>query len=532
MKGQTFPYRTILFICILLIVTGSACFKDKGNYDYVQLPPTISIDTNSYFPSYQKVFDRDTLVIDPIISYAGDANDLSYEWQIRGKGKIMFETIQKGKQLKYKLGKDLIVDRAAPYDLRLAVVNSKLALDSITKRANMVYSRVISLAVVSELFLGMMVLHGDGTQSDVGLIEDNVFMLKPGPSITTKITPHFYSSMNNGEKIPGVGKQLEKIGFYIQNCTNCFAYVYIFTDQAQLQTDHQKIQKLDTYAAMFSIPSYASGKMERLIKLGVGTSPDKGMVDNGRLFYGDFIGPLFNPDFNYYAAPYVGLAANYSANRGAIIFDTISKAFLFSPADRYTGDIYQFPNSTVSGVNLQPNDMKARMIYMETREKNYNTLAVLNDLATGNNYLAEFNFAATDPDKVAIGRYPMEGLPEYNDIRYYAFGKELNMVYYATEKTMYQYRYKDGNMASLVYTLPANEKITMMKIVKADGGSPTSEYSGYYQFSNKQLLVGTVDANGKGKLYVFSINTVTGEITYKSTFEGFGKIYDASVKDQ
>ena len=531
MKGQTFPYRYTHLLCILLVLTGNACFKDKGNYSYNPLPPVITIDTNSYFLSYQKVFDKDTLTIDPIIAYDGDPDDLSYEWQIRGKGKIMFETIQKGKQLKYKVGNDAVVYQAAPYDLRLAVVNSKLALDSATKRANMVYSKVISLSVVSELFLGMMVLHGDGTQSDVGLIEDNAVMPKPGPSVTRKITPDFYSATNNGEKIPGVGKQVEKMGFYVSNCTNCFAYIYVFTDQAQLQTDFMKLQKLGSYASLFTLPSFASGKMQAFARMGASTSPYKAMVDDGRLFYGNFVGPLFNPDFDYYAAPYLGLVANFSSNKGAVIFDTISKAFLFSPSDSYTGAVYKFPNSTISGVNLQPNDMKARMIYMDTRDQNYNTLAVMKDLASGNDYLAEFNFGVADGDKVSLGRYPMEGLPGYGDIRYYAFGRELNMVYYATGKSIYQYRYKDGNIASSAYTFPAGEEITMMKVIKYEG-SATSEYSGYYQFSNKQLAVGTVDAEGKGKLHLFSINTVTGQITYQTNFEGFGKIYDVAPKDQ
>ncbi|MVT08809.1 PKD-like family lipoprotein [Chitinophaga tropicalis] len=521
-----------LLLAGLFFLTLQACYKDKGNYDYAPLPPVVVIDTNSYLTSYTKVYTVDSLIIDPVISYSGNIEDLSYEWQMWDNSVGRFVHFQQGKRLAYKVGADQYVKATGIYNLRLGVSNRSLKSDTADPDAAMTYSRIVTMTVVTANYIGLMVLHGDGTQCDVGLIEDNFFMPKATQTVTTKVTPGFYSSFNNGEKIPGVGKQVEKVGVVSTFGSSIFgtSNVYIFTDKVNIRTAYLRMEKLGDYSALFALPSLASGKPGYYTQFG--TNQSKAMVDDGRVFYGNFVGPLSNTDFTYYAAPYVALvgSAGFTGgpSRGVVAFDTISKAFLYSTYGSGTTNINKFPDNTVSGVDLQPNNMKAKLVYMDIRGRTYNTLAVLKDATTGNDYLAEFNFWATDASQVSVGKYPMENLPGYGSIKFYAFGRELNMVYYATGNTLYQYLYQGGNTASAIYTVPSGEEITGVKVIKYEYAATSTTY----QYSNKQMVIATVDQQGKGKVYAFSVNTVTGATTLKKVFDGFGQIYDMSVKDQ
>jgi len=525
---QNFNIKPIYILAVILMVTAglSGCYKDKGNYDYQPLPPGISIDTNTYGTSYQKKLNIDSLIIDPVISYDGDTSKLRYEWQIWKN--LKYTKLQSGRKLRYKVGKDDFIPSIGSYSIRLAVSNKELASDEVNPNANMVFSRIITLSVLTEAYQGMLVLHGDGNQCDVGLIQDNFFLPKGGQTVKTAVISDFYSSFNGGEKIPGIGKQLEKIGLVTLSGSTVTgsSNIYIFTDKTTVRADYLIMQKKGDYSFLFKIPSVASGKPGSMKSIAEGQN--KSLVDDGRLFYGTFVGPLFNPDIKYYAAPYVAVIAWSPDKRGAVIFDNISKSFLYCPYNTSTSSIDRFPANAVSGVNLQPNNMNADLVYMEARGRRYNTLAVMKDQPTGNKYLAEFDFTAEDLGRVSVGRYPMENLPDQDKIKHYAFGRELNMAYYATSNKLYQYLFQGGNLAAQAYAFPANEEITMMKIIKYEF-SPSSTY---YQFSNKQMLISTVDSQGHGKIYAFAINEISGAISLKGTFDGFGRVYDVCVKDQ
>jgi hypothetical protein len=356
--------------------------------------------------------------------------------------------------------------------------------------------------------------------------------------------------------IAGQGLQILKLGkiVYSGGFVSGTSNIYILTDKGGTRTDYLKMQKsiLSDYSAMLMNPSSALGKPQCLVQRGA--NQGKALIDNGKVFYGDFLGPLILRDnTSYYAAPFAVLVNKFdfggNSSMGVVVFDNISKAFMYSGYNSKTAYLNKFSGTSNSGVNLQPNNMKATLLHLEKRAYGnsadipsiYDAIAIMKDDATGERYLADFNFGLSEQAKVSIGRYSMEGLPDVNNVKYYAFGAGLNMNYYATNHRIYKYLYLNNNTASVIHTFSDDEEITMMKILKYEYefNADPSFKSNLYKYSNKMMVVGTLDATGHGKLYAFTLDVITGDMTLVASYNGtesggsrFGKIYDANLKDQ
>lgn len=540
-------YNTNLIpVVLILVVVLPGCYQDMGNYDYEALPGQVIITADSYSTDYTKVLGQDTLRIEPVISYEGDEADLSYEWEIWQPSPVSdYVPIYEGKNLEYKCGPDDYITGPGSYDIRLTVSNAALTTDDKNPDANQTYSEIINLEVVMNNYVGLMVLHGDGTQSDVGLIEDDIFLAEASQTITTMVTPEFYSSNNQNQKISGVGRQVAKHG-YVSTASSGSTFgssdILILTENGEaMRTDYRTMEKMPAdYKALILAPETAPGNPQFYHQRGLGGG--SGLVDNGKVFYSAasdyFRGAMYSSDFDYLAAPYLCIVINRGlsggTNMGVVAFDNLSKSFIYSEFN-FSELLYKFPDSAVSGVNLEPSNMQADLIYMELSGHGGDARAVMEDDATGEKYLAVFDFYASEKTNISVGRYSMESLPNIDNAKYYAFGRGVNVSYYATSNEIYQYLYEGGNTANSKYTFPGGEEITTMEIIKHESNA---EYT-YYQYSNRMLVIGTKDAQNNGKVYAFIIDQVTGDLTLSETYDGtenggihFGEIYDFGYKSQ
>lgn len=529
--------RSFALLCCLLLF--QSCYNDEGNYNYKDLPEGASIDNESYGKSYTQSFGS-TLTIKPKINYNGSSSDLSYKWQIWDIINAKFVTIAEGQNLEYLCGPNDYIKGEGSFTLRLAVSNKQLLTDSSNGSANEIYSELITLTVLIDSYIGLMVLHGDGSYCDVGLIQDKIFMPKATDQITSNVTSNFYSKNNNGQKVAGEGRQIVKQGYVFNDIWGKYgsSSILIFTDKTGISAQFQTLVKADQdYSSIFLDPNYSQGKPQAYIERG--QAQGRAFIDNGKVFYGNFIGPLFNPNFEYDAAPYPILIGNggfsIGTSMGVVVFDKLSKGFLYSLNGSNNSTLYKFPNSVVSEVEFQPNNMKADLIYAEQSVAEGVTRAVMKDEATGERYLAVLNLYAGDRSKIAAGKYSMESLPEINNVKFYAFGGGINVSYYASKSEIFQYSYEGSNTAKSIYNVTGGEEITSMRILKHE----YSQTSTYYQYSNRILIVSTVNSLGNGKIHAFSIDKVTGGITLLSSFNGtenggkpFGRIYDTNIKIQ
>ena len=68
----------ILSIC-LFVLLASACYDDKGNYDYHEIS---TIKTEGLEKSYTKTSYQDVLHLEPTVTASGGESDFDYLWTL------------------------------------------------------------------------------------------------------------------------------------------------------------------------------------------------------------------------------------------------------------------------------------------------------------------------------------------------------------------------------------------------------------------------------------------------------------------
>lgn len=505
------------FWFVLLFV---GCYEDKGNYDYADVESvTIHFPTTSYDVQLGK-----TLALSATVETAIDSADLRYEWQIFSQG---FHTIAEGLSVEYRFQTNEYIVGPGNYILRLLVTQKSTARE--------IYSEQINIRLTG--VTGLLVLHGDGEQSDIGLLVAPEFLANEG-EVEVQNSPHWYSQKNNA-KIQGQGIQV-----------------------IQLLTDNTVSMKPDRcYVAAVTTQGCTLAGYSDLLYEG----------DGDKLFYGDIAQGMIerfwiagsselvfrDGDFyvckdvaqnKFYVSPcQTGLPENYELapfvmkvdNQYPVVyvgFEETTRSFI-TWSDNYAGSYYA-STLTSPGAVFNLGDMGADLIYWDKGGKTSHMAVMRQD--DGNYFLAELDLTTSESTKIPVARYDLSVLPDFDQSLFYAFGdNQMNMCYYATSSKVYRYSAGNGILSNAESLKMMNGgeveiegEITMMKILKpyklaADWSTGISPFS-YYNY-NKILLVGT-NENGNGRLYVLHLDEMTGLVTELTIYEGFERIYDADIK--
>lgn len=158
----------ILLICLSTLL-ASACYDDKGNYDYHEIS---TIKTEGLENSYTKTFYQDVLHLEPVVTASGGETEFDYLWTlnlskdygtISDRIKIKLDTI----------GTERILDfpvniKPGYYDLTLRVTN---------KSNQQEIYQVMLLNVITIFSEGFYLLKDMGNSTDVDLhTPDNTVM--------------------------------------------------------------------------------------------------------------------------------------------------------------------------------------------------------------------------------------------------------------------------------------------------------------------------------------------------------------------
>lgn len=174
MKKRIF---NILFVGLLGLFV-SACYDDKGNYDYHEIS-TLEIDglTEEVF----KTAFQDVLHFEPVVTASGGETDFSYLWTLN----LSKSSSTSSEQIKIELdtiGTDRILDfpvnlKQGAYDVTLRVTNNSNMME---------YYKVLTLNVVTKFSEGFYLLKDIGNMTDVdlhapdGSLVDDIFLKMDG----------------------------------------------------------------------------------------------------------------------------------------------------------------------------------------------------------------------------------------------------------------------------------------------------------------------------------------------------------------
>ena len=525
--------RHYLFTLILALF-AIACYDDKGNYDYKSLDEvTIELPQTSY-----QLYFNQTLEITPAVTTDIPEEDLAYYWEFYGKNPETqpwwdeYVPIDTAKVLRYVCKKDsVLLTGEGTYDLRLNVTQLS------TNRH--FYSETVKVTFFEEgipVYLGAMVLHGNGQNSDIGLVIDQQFQMKEDTEYEQAVLPHYYSELN-GESIPGAGGWLLEI---YSSSMNMIARESIET-----------IAVTDGGSALMDRTMVKTGEWNDHFYGGLNDNDPQNFVWNGtdmyafdgeQVFYKQatkytftipqaFVDQATGEETDWTFAPVFCFTDN-----GILGYEKNKRGFLsFSNVlGDVSGSFIQ-----ASGKVFNPADMNADLEYMAIGGANGHVLAVLRGLS-GDYFMVELDRSSSvTAENTPLYRYDLSAIS--GQVIDWTFGEGFrNMCYYATTSGVYRFSV-DGGTAISPEALsdmshrPINfdGEITMAKILNPEFGASSSTSNYYYYNSNVLMVVGTYGGSaGSGKLYSMEIDQNSGlvrEGTLK-VYEGFDEIYDVNIK--
>lgn len=499
-----------LVIFILTFVIGlTACYDDKGNYDYITLPQ-ISFDGADGETIFATQFT--TLNLPVTIDFNG-ANESEYEyfWRLWSNGVGGYneqKEIYQGKDLSYE-----VTDMPGSYTLLLTCQNKGTGVKSYRK-----YTLVVQ-GVITEAW---MVLQEKEGKTDFDMIMSPYFSQRVKED---KVLHDVYKSINN-EQLQGRGV---KIGSFY--CIGRYQNVTILTDKSGVRLDATTMQKVFDMETL--MPDMNDWKPQNYLFFPYYWSPGSrgydAIISNGKYYeysslqgFTTYIEAITTNGLAYKASPYAPRWFDYYLG---IVYDELGGRFLCYSKDNFgmSNFILQEMPETASSTVCNLRNMHSTLRYMDSGFKKYEW-GLFKDWDTNEHVLYGFNFDTRN--NVPKEKYVVKDCPELDNASFFAIGDLGPVFFYATEKDVYQYDYAGKNTGKKVYSLTvADEKITGMKIFKpcVDRFIPS------HDFNNKILVLSTYNQTTKeGKIYMYHIDASNGAIDLASekVFDGFGEILD------
>lgn len=507
---------TILYSAAIVFAMA-ACFEDKGNYDYHAVD-IAEIDTTGFQLTYT-IGQFNDLVIDPRIQYEGDAANLSFEWLMYVK------SYSSSAPASTVIATTEILDRTmaeAPddYVLELVVTDEDTGI-----KTNMTFTLTIEASVET----GWLVLHTDGTQSDVDFI---VTMNAVPTASSEKWLQNVYATAN-GAPVQGAGKFVTQV----LNTSVYVNYINIGTDEALVRASGDDLFKVNDQTDIF-------------IREGIQVTPQacehhgyfESLIADGNLYMVNYalsavlstgtIGYYAPVAYDYELAPYIpdlsSSANNYATSyyQAIALYDVENHFFVQVPYTFASFTVNSFVPQTSGPFDV--NDIGKELLYMERAYQDY-TYAFFKDLDGDGRWLYVADFYNYDAGTVAQAAYEMTDLPAIDEAKFYQCGDLGYVLYYATDQAIYLFDYYGAGTASIAFDgFSGDEEITSMKIYKP------KTYNNLTDVNNRILYVATWSESAQAaKLYELAINPTSGAITQTplNVFEGFdGKIVDMCRK--
>ncbi|MCW3464613.1 PKD-like family lipoprotein [Chitinophaga nivalis] len=472
------------YILLSLLFLGLiACYKDKGNYDYLSLKK-ITIDSILDVKRYY----MDSLIIEPVITVdKGDFNELDFEWSMMPTTGVFEplpsepEVIANTRVLRIQIKKE---SREFPYIMVLRVID---------KATGVSVFRRFQLTISSPYASGWLVLSDRNHVSDVDIVT-------PDGDVHSRI----YENVN-GKPMTDHGLRLSLTG-----SLNGKDELYIQTDNNILQIRNPEFTYLRDAASMFySMPGVVKPQVLTINDM----ATQRYLISNGQIFVaatlnnGKYSLPLVG---NYEAAPFVASGGAYSA-----IYDKKNGRFLKFPARTNAVTMEAFTELKPDPV-FDVNNVKGTLLFVE-RGSDYTYHIFRN--ADGKLQLYGLNTGSND---IPAGMTQAIEPAEMQQLSAVVISGALPMAYFTSGHSLYMYDIY-ANTAKKLYDFPGNATVSVIRMLKE-----------WRHVDDNTLLTVGVNEGDAGSVYFFKL-LGTGDLqggTYKNKFTGFGRISDIIYKSK
>lgn len=494
----------ILLVATLLL---SACYKDKGNYDYHDVNEITVADPVAASRIY--IYQGDTLKLTPAISQTIPSDDLSYAWFVYNNSSnseytLPRDTISRERNLSHKITGDIFV-LGENYRLTLKVTDNKTGISSF---------RQYDLTISNKYGSGWMFLEEKGGEGDMSMIlpdntvEHSVYSLLNPSSPLGKPVSITSTSFNITDDLSAANKriyiQMESDAIELNNLTltKKFEIGYLFFARPQV-----------VKPAYIGWTAYLSG-VNPFQRMGIA-------INNGQVhtnLVGGFPGikkwgeAIVNPAgvYDYDIAPFIAGATGYSATYPVVVYDKKYKRFYSVGANALAA----FPAAASTVFDMNNVGMDLLLLDSSNVVDRYNAVMKSGTVP----YLLQFKTATTTADPVVTVATVEMNAPGIVDAPALASSTLTPHIFYAVGNKLYKYETTSNTYAE-VYAFAGGESVTKMDYQKVD---PTT--------GQQRLVVATWNGT-ESKVYFFTVSSV-GDLggTYTDIFGGFNKIIDFTYK--
>lgn len=516
-------YKKLYIIIALSIIESvllSACYEDKGNYDYTELDKVV-IDTVGVGLQSTYVLERyDSLELNPNIYYNGKLiqNDeeepsLRYVWTIytletNANADYKVDTLSYSRHLKESIKRS-----AGSYYILLTITNSNDHTQQYFK---------VSCNVEESITAGWMLLYepanNPGT-SDVGLIV-NPWVKKH--IIKNREFFDLYKA-SNGRSLMGDPLRV------LHTCvTLANDEVILVTDKEMVGVNQGTFAKTLEFGNFF----YEKPSVYAPTYYGAGgVSMRSEMIINDNKLYNTSFSALSRT--NFFGVPYGGVYGElaswgsdiHGTTFDAIVYDQTNKCFKCANKGSFklTSFAAQNPESP-----FDVNNVGAKLLMGDWGRSYYDYI-----LMQKNNgyYLAVTNFANSNAStaNIGLGWYDLSKSPEIANVTSMAAAYQGEYVLYGAGSNVYNLKYKSSTQAELLWSAPSNETVTCVRLQKYYF---VSLFTAMMPNPNQILHVSTWNETKKeGKLYQFQINQANGAILSEpKVYDVPGKVKDMAWK--
>ena len=327
------------YIIAVLLIVLTACYKDKGNYDYVELKPPVLSNFDSSYIAYA----GDSLIIAPVITLPGGKTDISCTW------KIMIP--EEARSADYEGNALRIV-----YGLGARNYNATLI---VTDNSNgMKYFYNFTIIGRTAFTTGTVVLSEAGGVAKLSFV-------KPDGSIQ----PNIYEGINGEELGTGALQIVPVQNLFYMNVITAYWVLCSGGTNPAVQIDANNMQRLKYIRENFYEPP-AVLNPQFLLPLINGTTT---AIINEQMYLGTNETAPFATYYGYYGVPVPGsyklfpqLLATYTPSTNYTLgFESEKKSFVRIVSGSYFGTEYDQVDSV-----FNPKDLKMDLIRMEKFDDN------------------------------------------------------------------------------------------------------------------------------------------------------------------
>lgn len=554
----------IYTLSLVTLLSLCGCYADKGGNDFDTVLPDveITIPEDAYSGSLGQ-----TITVTPTIKSDIDNADLEYHWEVNGAvlnpetGREMFSPLvpddQQAQTLTYTCHLDSsITSLNKGYTCRLRVHQKSTGRD---------FYSASTFTITIEGITGLMVLYGDDSQSDIGILQAEEFMPSSSSIPTEPSASTSLYSMNTGSKLQGKGQRIvqatiESVEWYGDNVKD-YCRILAMTDKAQQWLNRNDFSVYGDWNALF----YLQGSR----KVNAGDPRGYDMVGDWSIaFDGDdvfltsptsayqYLFPMFTPQTECKG----GNKFTFAPKMLKVGSSGIQKLMYATSVngDKTRNGFVAITNGSTSNMNkytelidtkddaatFNPGDMQASLVDWGVMSNNH-AVAVMKGNSGRAKYAGQYFLADLLPSAKSGGAsgylnipqhlYDLSALTNIASATAFAFGSTQNMCYYATPGAVYRYGI-DGTNATAAAPIIMTDgtavglkgDVTMMKML----ASPNTKTHN----SDEILLVATWDGSAS-HLYALHLDNMTGNVTKVATYDAasvtgwaFGKIYDVNIK--